>query len=339
MINITDTVEVNKATQAIKTGVSNYLINLLMPTPHYSKTKHIALEELETKRKIAPYCAPMHEGIIDDKQGGNVKILQPGYTKDKREFSPEEALERGVGELMGGDKTPDERYDAKFKTETQSMIESAKRRMALQFAEVLRTGKIVINGKGIDHVVDFERSADLTTALSGADRWSETTADIIGDLEGMADKIFEESGSVVQTIVMSPTAWALARKNEAFMKALDNSGLNTGAMNVTGHTGGYRVGSLSGRFDIHVYQDFYQEKGSNTQQKFMGDNEVLFFGSDAEAVEAYGAIRAKGMGDQKIDYYMKGWSVEDPEVDYLMLQSAPLAILANANATACLTVA
>ena len=55
--------------------------------------------------------------------------------------------------------------------------------------------------------------------------------------------------------------------------------------------------------------------------------------SDIGGVRGFGAIRDKRAGLQALEVFSKMWEEEDPSVEYLMSQSAPLMVPRNPNAT------
>ena len=60
--------------------------------------------------------------------------------------------------------------------------------------------------------------------------------------------------------------------------------------------------------------------------------------SAVEGVRCFGAVLDKSAGYQAVDYFPKMWEEEDPSVEYLMTQGAPLMVPSDPNATFMLTV-
>ena len=91
-----------------------------------------------------------------------------------------------------------------------------------------------------------------------------------------------------------------------------------------------------GAFDIYVYQDWYVD-AAGAQQNYMPDNTVIGCGA-VEGVRAYGAILDHDSLRAQEAFY-KTYRKEEPSVEYLLAQSAPVLAPARVNATFRATVA
>ncbi|ECV8069561.1 major capsid protein, partial [Salmonella enterica subsp. enterica serovar Typhimurium] len=93
----------------------------------------------------------------------------------------------------------------------------------------------------------------------------------------------------------------------------------------------------AGRMRIWVNTQKYRDQ--NDQEQFlMKQKAVMGISSAIEGVRCFGAILDKGAGYQALDYFPKMWDQEDPSVEYLMSQGAPLMVPADPNASFLLTV-
>lgn len=336
-INMYDTAENVKTVASVNNKVSNYLLDLFARKVHKSKSETIDVSQVKTTRRLAPIVAPSVAGVIQDKDAVGTTILKPGYVKDKRVFKPSEALETLAGESRGGDLSPAKRRDAKILSETFSMIEGAKRRMAFMLCEALRTGKVTVKGKGMDHVVDFGRNPNNTFDLTGANRWGQSGVSPLDDIEDWITEVSKNTGYVVNDVIFGPEAWKLARKNAEFKELLDTDGLNNGD-NVNAY-GQVSNGSLRGRIgqiNFHTFQDIYEDADGN-KQGFIGDYDVIIAGVATDIWRCYGAIQDVDVL-VPMEHHIKMWKQNDPSVEFLMLQSAPLAVLGNPDASMCVTV-
>lgn len=337
-INYYDSAEVVKTVNSVNNKVSNYLLDLFARKVFRSKTKMIDIGQVKTTRRLAPIVAPSVAGVVHDKDAKETKIIKPAYVKDKRVFEPGEGLETLAGESRGGNLSPTQRRDAEIVSETFSMIEGAKRRMAFMLCEALRTGKVTVKGKGMDHVVDFGRNPNNTFDLTGTNRWGQSGVSPLDDIEDWIAEVQKNTGYVVNDVIFGPEAWKLARKNAEFKELLDTDGLNNGdSVNAYGQVSNGSLRGRIGQINLHTFQDIYEEK-DGTKKGFIGDYDVIIAGVGTDIWRCYGAIQDKKAGLKPLDYFVKMWENEDPSVEYLMLQSAPLPVLGNPDASMCVTV-
>jgi hypothetical protein len=142
---------------------------------------------------------------------------------------------------------------------------------------------------------------------------------------------------------MDPLAANLVLADAEIKEILDNRRQAGGQMQFAGAvTGapGEEVAYLGtvGQFEFYQYQQVYKDD-AGASQKMMPDNTVIM-GSPAgvEGVRAYGAIQdLKAL--RAMSRFPKMWEVDDPSVELLMTQSAPLPVPRQPDATLCATVA
>ena len=222
-----------------------------------------------------------------------------------------------------------------------NQLDCLTRREEVMASEVLRTGKITVEGDGYPAVtVDFGRDTSFTKVLTGDNTWDKTTVNIVDNLEDWAGSVQSKSGVVAKTVVLDPSAWKLFRNNPYVQKYLDyrrgtNSTLNIDPI-ILGNEKARFVGNI-GDFEVWVYNDIYIE--GDTEKKILPENTVLL-GSrgGVEGVRCYGAIKDEQANFQANRYFPKSWLENDPAVRWMLLQSAPLVVPYRPNATMCVTV-
>ena len=122
-----------------------------------------------------------------------------------------------------------------------------------------------------------------------------------------------------------------------FRAALDNRRQMGGEMQLGAHASGGQgmpgryVGSIDG-VDYYTYQQPYTAD-DGTPAKMLADGSVIF-GSrgQVEGYQAHGAIKDGKAGYQAFEFWPKNWIDEDPSLEFVMTQSAPLVVPARPNA-------
>ena len=237
-----------------------------------------------------------------------------------------------------------DRREAALNRALNNQVENLTRREEVMAAEALRTGKITVTGEDYPtQVVDFQRDASLTQALTGATRWGEAGVRVLDDIEDWAGQVQIKSGAAARTVVMDPLAWRVFKADEKVERLLE---LRRGTSNTLivdpilrgqGNDKARYVGSV-GDFDFWVYNDSYVDDQGVAQNMLPEYTVLLASQGLLEGTRCYGVIQDEKANYRASRYFTKSWLEEDPAVRWLLMQSAPLIVPYRPNATFCATV-
>lgn len=339
-MDIFSTQVLSKVVENLQTPPS-FLLDMFFSQEQRSDSEEIYFDIQESKPRISPFVSPLMPGKVVEHEGYSTKSFKPAYVKDKRRFTPDMPFKRMAGERIGGDMTAAQRLEKAVAITLNNQLDCLTRREEVMASEVLRTGKITVEGDGYPAVtVDFGRDTSFTKVLTGDDTWDKTTMNIVDNLEDWAGSVQSKSGVVAKTVVLDPSAWKLFRNNPYVQKYLDyrrgtNSTLNIDHI-ILGNEKARFVGNI-GDFEVWVYNDIYIE--GDIEKKILPENTVLLGSrSGVEGVRCYGAIKDEQANFQANRYFPKSWLENDPAVRWMLLQSAPLVVPYRPNATMCVTV-
>lgn len=315
-----------------------FLLNSFFSTVQTEESEEIHFDVDSGRRRLAPFVSPIVAGQVVQSQGYSTKSFRPAYIKDKRVFDASRPFKRAMGERIGGALSAQQRQQMALARDLADQVAMLTRRQEVMASEVLRTGKITVEGDLYPKVeVDFGRHADLTpAALSGTARWGQSAAKPLENLQDWSLLVTKHSGGAANTVVMGAKTYRTFASDVAVKELLDRfRGSETLSPTVTGE-GARRMGS-TGDFDIWVYSGWY-ENDSGVSTPFMPEGTVIITSADLEGVRAYGAIKDESAGFQAMPYFSKSWVDQDPAVRYLLLQSAPLIVPYRVNASFCTSV-
>lgn len=311
-----------------------------------SRTEEIALDKIsDSYKRLAPFVAPNVQGRVMKKNGYQTISFAPAYVKPKDIIDPSLDLTRQAGEdFITGSLSLEQRRNLVMiylLNRQKIMIDNRCEWMA---AKAIIDGKVVVEGDDYPSVtVDFRRDASLTTTLSGGAAWNQGTATPAANIMTARRAIKDKSGAVVTRVIFGDNAWTNFYAKEIAGKetVLQNNTLRGSEVSVTflrdGFEGVEYVGKYAGSngagFECYVYSAKYEDD-TGTLQDMMDTNKVVLVAADVRGVQAFGAIRDKKAGFQSLKYFPKNWEIEDPSVEYLMTQSAPLMIPKQPDATA-----
>ena len=315
-----------------------FLLNSFFPNVQTEAVEEIRFDVEHHRPRIAPFVSPVVAGQVVQSQGYTTKTFKPAYIKDKRIFNAERALKRAIGEAIGGEMPPAQRMAAVFANELNDQINMLTRRQELMAAEVLRTGKTIIEGDLYPRVeVDFGRDPDLTLRLVDAACWGEGVADPLQDVAEWSRLVTKKSGATANNVVMDLKAWQLFSAAPSVQELLDRQrGTTTANPAVTGEGG--RLVATIGDLNIWLYHSWFNDPDTNEQVPYLPDYTVILTGPELEGTRCYGAIKDSKAGFQAVPFFAKTWNDEDPAVRYMLMQSAPLVVPYRVNASMCVTV-
>lgn len=339
-MDIFDTAVLNRVVERLTTPTSFLLDN------HFQGLQTETSEEIhfdidKSKPKLAPFVSPLKAGKVMTEEGHQTKSFKPAYVKDKRKFMPNAPLRRMIGEQIAGTMTPAQRRERQVANSLALQLEGLTLREEVMASEVLRTGKATITGDGYPTVVvDFQRDAALTAALTSTARWGETGVKPLDDLESWIDLGQTKSGAPISRITMDPLAWRLFKADADVQKQLDSRRMSQSSTLEGGPINNKRLGRYVGTIgdlEFWVYQDVYVDE-TGTEQKMLPDYTVLGASERMEGTRCYGVIQDEEANYAAERYFSKSWLEKDPAIRWLLLQSAPLIVPYRPNASFCRTV-
>lgn len=303
--------------------------------------------------RVAPFVAPNVQGRVIKEEGYSTKTFKPAYVKPKHVIDPNMFIPRQPGEAPGtGSLSIAQRRDrviAFLLQKHRAMHENTWEWMAAQAAQ---HGYVDVQGQDYPLVrVDFGRDAALTITTNWAAAGVKLM-DMIADLRDGQRLVSDKSlsGTVVRDYIFGGDAW------DQFVKVggaelwgkdgLMDTNIRGSETNVTrlwdDVEGVQYMGELvgvngAGRMRIWVNTQKYRDD-KNQEQYLMKQKAVMGISQAIEGVRCYGAILDKAAGYQALEYFPKMWEEEDPSVEYLMSQGAPLMVPADPNASFLLTV-
>lgn len=311
------------------------------------ETPYVDFEKANRRYKsLAPFVAPNVKGRVLTRQGSRMERFSPAYIKMTSPIDPSKVLARTVGEVPYQPLSNDQRRNAVIADEIREQDTRYQNRLEWLAARAIIDGSVIIEGEDYPaQTVDFNRDPSLDATLTGAARWSETTGNPLVDIRGMRRSVNELSGAVVRRLVFGQQAW------DWFVTRLGLDQPQTGSLLDTrfrgsetdisrmldGFEGAEFAGSLQGsrgqgRLDCYVYSGTYDDE-DGVAQNFMNPNDVVGVADAVDGIQMFGAIHDPRAGYRAIPFFMKNWINEDPAVEYLLGQSAPLLVPGEPNAT------
>jgi hypothetical protein len=315
---------------------STWLLDKFFPSAVQFEDQYIHFDKIVEGRKLAPFVHPDVKASRQQSGATQVSSIEAPYIKLDEAVKPGRALKRRAGEPLGGDLTPEERFNAIALDILDGQRKKILRTKEWMAAQMLVNGKVTLTGEGYAEpiVLDFNRDATLDVALTGGDRWGEAGVSVLDDLEDWAINVQDACGVAPNEVVMDLSAWRKARKDTAFLEALDNrrgggnAQIELGPISPDDVSHARYVGT-SGDFDFYVYQQTYKTE-TGTVAKFLPENTVLMGSAALEGVQAHAAIQSVDTF-QPLEMAARTYEERNPDRLIAETQSAPVVFPMNVN--------
>lgn len=346
MINLFDTRFLLDTVNQFKRP-KRFLLDLFFQGFKQFDTKTVDIDIYKGKRRMAPFVSPVMEGKVMERLGYSTNSYAPPYVKPKRPTTAGDLLARPAGTVVyPGGQTAGDRAAAVLAKDLLELQDAITRREEWMAASALTTGTINVVGDGVNDVIDFQMAASHKVTLTGTAKWSDTTnSNPPQDLTDWCLLTLKDAGLSCNTIVMDPDAWKLFinhPKVKGNSELLSRFKIQTGQIDPQQIEDGVAFcGTISDGIvfcDIWVYAEWYVDDTDGTEKPMLPSGTVICGNTRAQNSKLYGAIQdMKALNDLggtliAAPFYPKTWLTDDPSVQWLMLQSAPLVALNQPDA-------
>lgn len=306
-------------------------------------TEDIAFDRVSTDyRRLAPFVAPNVQGEVQGSSGYDTVSFKPAYVKPKDVVDPNMVIPRQPGEALGtGSLSLDQRRNAVIAEILKQHRTKLMNRNEWLAARAVIDGMVTIAGDKHPLVtVNFRRHSSLNYTLTGTARWNQTTGTPLADIDAAKLNVHSRSGVKLTRLIFGANAWKYFTDRVDLKALMDRNfgGLNVDVTRlydqyegqeflgiIQGSNGGGRIEAW---LDTSKYVD---EAG--VEQYFLDQDTVVGVSPAIEGHRCFGAIKDFDARLQPLEVFTKMWRNEDPSVEYILSQSAPLMVPKRPNAS------
>ena len=313
-----------------------FLLDLLFSESMPFDTSEIDFDEVLADMKLAPFVSPMVAGKAALSKGGSLKKFRPAYIKEKNIVNPEHTLTRRPGERIGGTMTPMQRHDAIVTDLIITHRKKIRRREEWMAWQVVLTGKVIVSGEDYPtSEVNFNRSTANTIVLTGTARWDQASADPLDDLEDW----FTRLDAPCTHIIFGRLSFRAFGKHADVKEMLDTRRGSDTKLELAPAVlqAAYRGRLGEGGPECWTYSGYYHDD-NDAKQLFVPENAVVLVSQGSGGVRTYGAILDGKAGYQASEFFPKNFEQDDPAVEVVLSQSAPLPLLRSIDSSLAATV-
>ena len=197
---ITDQFQLLQTVERIKPPAS-YLVDTWFPNSITSTLTngYMAVEYRKEGRLLAPFVSKGGRGVNLNRGTSRIRLYKAPMVAPRRVIGLGDIELRQFGEQPIFSTVTAEQRAAKMQAEDLTdllrTIQNRKNKMA---ADIIQTGKTIIRGLADDGVTEEvdEISFDWNGRVSASTDWSDSSADIYGDIKAVSERIQEDSGFI-----------------------------------------------------------------------------------------------------------------------------------------------
>lgn len=262
----------------------------------FFNTEEVEIDVVRADQSIAITVQDVSAGyrMNADSIFKNQKIVPPPF-KEAFTVNAFELLRRQPGQDPFADPNIRLNLITKVFKGTNRIARKIRRANELQASQVLLEGKATFRNEEGQTLYTLSYNPSASHYPTAAVAWDQAGADIVGDLEGLANVIRTDGLVTPNRIVFGSAAFAAAMKNEAFLKRFDIRNANFGVIQppVMRGQGGIYHGMItlgSYQYEVWTYDGTYEDPETGVITPYMTPSKVLVMSTQTRLDAAFGAV-------------------------------------------------
>jgi hypothetical protein len=195
-------------------------------------TESVLIDNMKRGRKAAPFV--IRGAKVSDRDTFLTDEYKPPRIAPARVLKVDDLKKRGFGESLFNGKKPNERAVLYTLQDLQEMNDEITRREEIMCAETLLNNSCVMKHIDADggadtetHTIKFFEGEDNPQVYTPAKSWTDTTADILGDIAAMR-KAVTKTGNRADVLLVSPDVAEDILSNTEIRERLNNRRYDVG---------------------------------------------------------------------------------------------------------------
>lgn len=314
--------------------------SMLFGSEEISESETVDLDKDDMGLQLADFVEPGATAKPTEKQNWDTHTFKIPYMKPLESIKASELTGRMPGETIYGGRSMAERHRWLAARTIAGLESRIQRRIEVMCAQIVANGQIPIldeNGNTLRSTIVFPRSSRTMQTLAGGERWTESTADIVGDIEEMEDISGELTGLLPDFAYCSPEVWRWMRANTKLLDLLDNVSMPGAFAQLESKAqavGVRSVGRLLGKIPLFVVNTKYRR--GTTEVRTVGARVFGMASTQAAGRVLYGPVHDfNEAGDAiaaAVPRYPTSWVTRNPSAQQIQVHSAPLPFTPHWNA-------
>ncbi len=302
-----------------------YLMNTFFKDREKSDTEEVLIDVEKTARCMAGFTHPDHDGNVVEHDSYFTISVTPGYTREKMTTRASDLLRRFPGESIVGGMTPMQRAGKRLGKDLRILDDRLARLEEKSCADVLFTGKLHIQGPGVNRIVDFGyEDGEHIVTLSGSSMW-DAGGDPIEDLIKYSDRVVERCGIAPTHAICGSRVAKVIRNHPKVLEKANILHVYVGEVKSQSVAPGVvRLGTFTdSQLDLYAYKEWYIDPVDKKSKPIVPPDCILLASTEARTTFHYGLIKNMH-GLIPAERFPWSWITDDGRARYVQLESAPL---------------
>ena len=292
-------------------------------------TVSVSFEFAQNKRILLPYADQYSGSVPITREGYQLKTYRAPLITGARTITPETLDTKLFGEReWNSGKSPEDRAKEVAARDLAELQEALYRKLEYMCARVKQDGKLTIDGPGVSDEVDYQ-VPNIETVMKAADKWTNTSYDILGKLAKMARTLRKNGINPDMLIVGSDVSEAM-RVNEGILKLRHDQWVNIPdpASLEPGIVFLMQLKAPGIYLNVYEYSEYYTDSDGHLVP-LMDPGTVIMQSSRERNMMLHGAVtylnhRTREYVSSMSEYVPYVVAEEDPPVRKLVLSSRAL---------------
>ena len=208
---------------------NTFLRDRYCPTGQVFTTEEVLVEYRDGKKRLAPMVHSRMGSVQVGRDGFDAQKFAPPFFAPHRTITPDTLKRKQLGEALYRDRTPEMRRRILITQDMVELREMHLRREEHLASRLMQDGKIelmeYLEDKATGNVVTLDYYTPTSWAFLKS--WSDPTANILGDIDSMADERKAKS-LAAKELVVSPEVCEHIIRNDDVYRFLDNQRFQMG---------------------------------------------------------------------------------------------------------------
>lgn len=307
-----------------------FFLNMFFPSQINFETVEVAFDKIKEDVVLAPFVSPMVAGKANKKKGGITSSFEPAYVKPTDNLTSKQTLKRLPGENFNGEMSVAQRRSLAKATTMSDQEKAIVYREEWMAVQAVVNGSVVVEGEDFEtQVVDFGRNPANNISLVGAAKWDTVdpdTYDPSNDIETWAGL----ASGIAGMLVFDQAGWSKFSSFKAVKEAIKRDSGSKSSLELTPQL--EKVVQYKGNYGDYicvVYKGKFKKDSSSSEEYYMPTGHLLIAPMRGDGVRCYGAIQDAKANDSGIvatSRFPKNWFSDDPCIEWMQTQSAPLMV-------------
>jgi hypothetical protein len=328
------------------------------PNEDFITTEKAIIEVMRHSEVLAPVVSNKMAGKVVETEGRQALEVQIPTLKPKTvttaasllvERMPGESLWQGYENKAGNYSQANiAKASIQLGKDLKKLDDMCYRYEEWQCSQAIQTGIVPVQGEGISYTIDFLMLPSHKITLTTTQKWdAPSTCKPLATLRKAGALIADDAGLGATDIIFGSNAYQLfldsqdVRGNANTKGLFDMISMTMGLIDPTQLPNGLlylgRINELGADVWVHSGKYFDADKGESTP--YIDPNNVVVLSNQADFRFVYGPIADFDANLQTYKRFPKVWTDKDPSVQYLLMQSSPLAVPAQIDGVVCIKVA